>query len=157
LSDTRTKRLEDLGFVWRQKSSRPTDTWDERFNQLSAYKEEFGHTNVPQSYESMPGLGRWVNRQRTAKAKDELDSRRMEKLESIGFSFNTKNFLWDERFRELVRFKEMMGHVDVPYGWKDNKELSKWVQKQRYLVSTLDLNLQCFCFNSNIQYVVSLH
>lgn len=133
MSEERTQKLYELGFVWRQKSSRPTDTWDERFQQLIAYKEAHGDCNVPQSYEEIPGLGRWVNRQRTAKAKNELGEERVSKLEGLGFSFNTKNFLWDARFQELVRFKAETGHCDVPYGWSENKELSKWVQKQRYL------------------------
>lgn len=133
LSDVREMKLNELGFVWRQKTSRPTDTWDERFDQLVEYNSEYGDCNVPQSYEKTPGLGRWVNRQRTAKAKDELGNERISKLKSLGFSFNTKNFLWDARFQELVNFKQNTGHCDVPYGWNDNKELSKWVQKQRYL------------------------
>lgn len=78
-------------------------------------------------------MGRWVNRQRTAKQKGELTDIRNEKLEAIGFSWNTKNVLWDVRFQELVNFMQMKGHCDVPYGWAENKELSKWVQKQRYL------------------------
>eukprot|EP00980_Cylindrotheca_fusiformis_P007464 scaffold1538_cov109-Cylindrotheca_fusiformis.AAC.6 len=133
LSLDRETKLNELGFVWRQKTSRPTDTWDERYDQLVDYKNEHGDCNVPQSYEEIPGLGRWVNRQRTAKAKSELDPERISKLKSLGFSFNTKNFLWEARFRELVDFKNKTGHCDVPYGWNENKELSKWVQKQRYL------------------------
>jgi hypothetical protein len=133
MSAERDKKLIDLGFVWRQKTSRPTDTWDERFEQLVEYRNELGDCNVPQSYEKTPGLGRWVNRQRTAKAKEELGDERIAKLKVLGFSFNTKNYLWDARYQELEDFQKKTGHCDVPYGWNDNKELSKWVQKQRYL------------------------
>lgn len=74
-----------------------------------------------------------MNRQRTAQAKGELSDARTGKLKAIGFSWNTKNVLWDIRYNELVNFKEAKGHCDVPYGWSENRELSKWVQKQRYL------------------------
>jgi len=46
LSDDRVAKLDKLGFVWRQKSCRPTDTWDERYLQLIKYKEIHGNCNV---------------------------------------------------------------------------------------------------------------
>ena len=39
--------------------------WEERFNELKAYRENYGNCNVPQNYEENKQLGKWVNRQRT--------------------------------------------------------------------------------------------
>lgn len=94
------------------------------------------HCNVPQNFDKMKGLGGWVNRQRTARAKGTLVQERIDKLDSIDFSWNIKNDAWDIRFDQLIKYKEEHGNCDVPHSY-ENTELSKWVQKQRYL-STLN-------------------
>lgn len=53
LSDDRVAKLDELGFVWRQKSCRPTDTWDERYLQLIKYKEIHGNCNVVRTYKQV--------------------------------------------------------------------------------------------------------
>ena len=45
LTPEKVRRLEALGFVWDAKPS--TSTWDQSFNELGAYKQEFGHCLVP--------------------------------------------------------------------------------------------------------------
>jgi hypothetical protein len=39
---------------------------------------------------------------------------------------------WEERFHELVKFREEFGHCLVPHNWARNKELAQWVKRQRY-------------------------
>jgi superfamily II DNA or RNA helicase len=45
-------------------------------------------------------------------------------LESLGV-------LWDERYGELVAFKEREGHCNVPEPYEDNPALGRWVRNQR--------------------------
>lgn len=66
LTERKVQQLKELGFVWlgrqRRDSSRlgPVHllTWEERFEELKAFKDLHGHTVVPQHY---PGLGQWVH------------------------------------------------------------------------------------------------
>jgi hypothetical protein len=39
---------------------------------------------------------------------------------------------WNERFHELLQFKEEYGHFLVPYRWERNRELAQWVKRQRH-------------------------
>ena len=60
MTDERYNDLLELGFVFEAGKRHvvprgPTKTWEERYQDLLAYREEFGHCNVPQHY---PGLGR---------------------------------------------------------------------------------------------------
>ena len=38
---------------------------------------------------------------------------------------------WDERFEELITFKNRYGHCDVPSNWSENQALANWVIRQR--------------------------
>jgi len=81
--------------------------WQEKYNNLLAFKEEHGHCNVPtRSYKDQK-LGNWVGWQRSAykKYKDgkdinPLSPERIKLLEDIGFSFNLheeKGIVWKQR------------------------------------------------------------
>ncbi|CAJ1965547.1 unnamed protein product [Cylindrotheca closterium] len=39
---------------------------------------------------------------------------------------------WNFHYNELVEFKTKHGHCNVPYGFEENKALSRWVKRQRY-------------------------
>jgi hypothetical protein len=65
LSDDRKARLENLdpSWTWDAREVR----WEEGFDYLLGYVEQFGHARVPAAYRTSDGypLGGWVNRQRT--------------------------------------------------------------------------------------------
>lgn len=39
---------------------------------------------------------------------------------------------WNERFLELVEYRKLYGHCNVPYLWPKNRPLSEWVKRQRH-------------------------
>ena len=47
-------------------------------------------------------------------------------------SSSFKQEQWNERYQELVKYKEDHGHVLVPHGWSVNRPLAQWVKRQRY-------------------------
>jgi hypothetical protein len=125
------EKLESIGFVFK---CRPTvSPWDERFQELVDFKKSNGHTNVPQG--SGP-LGNWVKTQRAQysllkEGKDSaLTNEKCKKLESIGFVFKRRpaRTPWNEQFQELVDFKKINGHTNVP---QKSGPLGNWVQTQR--------------------------
>ena len=63
------------------------DLWEKSYKELAAYKNHFGHCNIPISYEANPSLGAWAFSQRMAHKKDKLSQDRIEKLNEVGFSF----------------------------------------------------------------------
>ena len=124
------------------KRARQDGRWMGRYNELVAYKESFGHTDVPKRDES--SLGLWVYTQRrqyrlmSSGERSNMTQQRLSLLRDIGFDFepaskvnHPKNIIpWDERFQELLEFKKIYGHTNVPPSI--NEKLSRWVAKQRY-------------------------
>ena len=86
----------------------------------------------------VPGLGDWLTDQRRQyKAwkqvqSTQLTQERRDKLTSIGFVWSVRNRPeWEQRYHELLQYKEKHGDCKVPQHFKPNKSLGKWVAKQR--------------------------
>jgi hypothetical protein len=126
-SEDRIRRLDELGFVWD-----PLDTaWEEMFSALVAYRDLFGHCNVPVVWPENPKLGRWVNNQRYARRINGLAKERFRRLDEIGFVWDLRDAQWEEMFATLVGYKEKYGYYNVPKGWPENPKLANWVTTQR--------------------------
>jgi Helicase associated domain len=97
LSADRVEKLNALNFQWRVAA--PVTGWDNRYNQLLDYRKlHNGDVNVPQYYPADKAFGRWVMKQRSEYSlrlrglKSQLTDERVEKLDSIGFSWVAPNF-----------------------------------------------------------------
>lgn len=92
LSDERVRLLNQIGFIWNSHDA----VWEERWVELTAYKNAHGHCIVPSNYEKNPQLAVWVKRQRRqykfyceGKATS-MTPERIEKLEKIGFAWDCR-------------------------------------------------------------------
>eukprot|EP00978_Attheya_sp_CCMP212_P047661 scaffold422966_cov52-Attheya_sp.AAC.1 len=120
-------------FVLNKNQKKKYPSWDERFKELVDFKKINGHTHVPQQ---LGPLGRWVHDQRSRHQYllkegkySSLTIDRREKLESIGFSFILRPpSHWDQRLQDLLDFKKIYGHTNVP---KRDGPLGQWVSRQR--------------------------
>ena len=92
LTPAQVQKLEDIGFVWDASSMRSNkandEKWNARYKDLIEYREKHGDCNVPTQYPDNPALGRWVNTQRTNRAK--MKPERVQKLEDMGFVWKLK-------------------------------------------------------------------
>ena len=102
--------------------------WNTRYKQLVQFNEEHGHIKVPWKHP----LGIWVDRQRTKYKKGKLSSEQIESMNGIGFEW-TPYLGWDVRFEQLKGYKKDHGNCEVPWRYKANPQLGKWVNKQRHL------------------------
>ncbi len=105
-------------------------SWDERFGELLAYKDEFKDCDVPFRHPKNRQLGIWAVAQRQAKKFGQLNERQIQLLNDNGFSWQLQTD-WDEMFERLVVFKEAHGDCDVPQRNKEDPELGIWVFRQR--------------------------
>eukprot|EP00548_Thalassiothrix_antarctica_P006799 CAMPEP_0194138172 /NCGR_PEP_ID=MMETSP0152-20130528/8018_1 /TAXON_ID=1049557 /ORGANISM="Thalassiothrix antarctica, Strain L6-D1" /LENGTH=610 /DNA_ID=CAMNT_0038835543 /DNA_START=104 /DNA_END=1936 /DNA_ORIENTATION=+ len=98
LTHEQVDKLIARGFKWETGFKKPTvlgprKSWEERFAELCAYKNENGHVNVPQLY---PQLGHWVHRQRQNYRalklgyRNSLSDEKLAKLKDVGFVFLTR-------------------------------------------------------------------
>jgi hypothetical protein len=76
--------LNRIDFKWRVMEN-DVLPWDDRLSQLLEYKEEHGHMQVPQRYDSNPQLGQWVQKMRWMRKMGMLKKERIEKLDEVGF------------------------------------------------------------------------
>jgi superfamily II DNA or RNA helicase len=135
LSLDRVQQLEKIDFNWD-----PIGThWEEMFQQLVDFKNEHGHTNVPQGSVEYAALATWVRSQRAAKRYNRpIIAERGKRLEEIGFSWRlVEQDAWDSMFERLVQFEKEHGHCNVPQRWPADKKLGRWVNTMRHRTGRL--------------------
>jgi hypothetical protein len=135
LSAERKARLDALGFEWVPRGRTAygnADLWELRFGQLVAYQTMHGHCQVPRK---QGALSEWVNTQRKARRNGWLRQDRQERLEQIGFAWESDKVSyaggWEGRYAELVAFKAQHGHLRVTPSNQTSAGLTRWRDKQR--------------------------
>jgi CDGSH-type Zn-finger protein len=92
MTGQREKSLESLGFVWDSHKA----TWEERLNELIAFRRAQGHCNVPAKFEENPQLAIWVKCQRRQYklfcdgAHSNITANRISRLVEKGFVWNPR-------------------------------------------------------------------
>jgi superfamily II DNA or RNA helicase len=135
LETNRIEKLESVvGWSWDPLA----ESWETYFALLKEYSLEYGHARVPQGTAATlykgENLARWVNQQRSRYNKGNLETERVEKLETIvGWVWSPLNETWNSYFNLLKEFIIEHGHTKVPREPKLYKGvgLSTWVQSQR--------------------------
>ena len=124
ISRERIERLNEIGFEWNPRETMPS--WNERYEQLRDFKESHGDCNV----NTVTGgqLGNWVRKQRQSYRDGRLSQERIERLESIGFSWYPKKDDWARLYNDLVDYQKKHGGCNVP---QSNARLGNWIVTQR--------------------------
>ncbi|MEI8362364.1 MAG: Helicase associated domain protein [Betaproteobacteria bacterium] len=151
LDDERIRLLDELEFSWKL---RDKGSWEDRLAEVVAFKEKYGHCNIPLNLTEPSKLSKFVNATRVQRNKGLLSAERIAKLDDVGFLWQGKgttigedgmNDVWKERFDELLEYKKMHGDCNVPRGRKEHEEytqLGNWVSSQRQQKKNGTLHLQ---------------
>ena len=150
LSKDRIERLEQIGFLWHVSGC--GGVFERRCRQLLAFRDEFGHCNVPQKYKGDPSLGIWCKVMRTTHGKIQkglmnlsrvLSQDRIVRLEEIGFQWEVCDYdaAFESRCDQLVAFKEEFGHCHVPVKYQRNRSLGQWCSGMRSTYSRIQRGL----------------
>jgi hypothetical protein len=156
MTAARAVKLVALGFVWtRSKGGAVLSkdaAWEAQLARLAAYKATHGDCNVSQRSAEDPGLGSWVNRQRTHKKKLDrgdpspgMTAGRAVKLEALGFEWApgtgsgwVDEAAWEAQLARLAAYKAAHGDCNVPHRWAEDPQLASWVNRQRTHKKKLD-------------------
>lgn len=120
--------------------------WDEVFDLLVSYKNEYGNCLVPANFIINDyNLGEWVRQQRKLLKNPNNDCKRykVKKLNSINFIWDENEYNWDEHFQCLKEYKDIYGICYVP---RDTEfkgfKLYNWcrTQEKKYKNGTLKEN-----------------
>lgn len=118
--------------------SQQSSRWNQRFQELSEYKNENGDCNVPYLWPNNRPLSEWVKRQRHQfKLKMEgrhsaLTEKRQAMLSGIGFVWNSRASLWDARYQDLLDYFQEFDNVRVTKKTAKHRALSVWLKRQRH-------------------------
>lgn len=154
----RIRQLDELGFVWNAQEA----AWDRQLADLKAFQSKYGHCLVTVGHTEYPKLGSWVKEQRRHYVllqqgkSSNMSSERAEKLDAIGFCWNTHQALWLERFHELSEYKRLHGHSIVPTKCQENQRLGTWVHHQRREYKKYQLGKQSHMTIERIEALESL-
>jgi glutaredoxin len=150
MTKERMESLNELDFEWSSGSETSTP-WEQRLQELAAYKEANGNTLVPQVFPSNKQLGFWVQTQRI-QFKLLQDGKKSAMTEEHIKSLNELDFVWrdvkgsetstpwEQRLQELAAYKEANGSTNVPQVFPSNKQLGIWVKTQRCQYKLLHKN-----------------
>jgi Helicase associated domain len=123
------KMLDKIGFCWEPRNEK----FDSCFKRLEKYKKKNGHCNVSLSEDKE--LSVWCNMLRKGKRDKTgwLSLERIKRLNSLDFSWEPPlhEMAWENQFAQLLVYKKLHGHCDVPEN--DNKfyRLHRWCVTQR--------------------------
>jgi superfamily II DNA or RNA helicase len=128
LDRDKIEKLNEINFIWN-----PLDEkWDEMYEMMRTYKEEFGHCDLTQS-DVNSDLYAWAVFQRTCYkkgifAKNERQKERLKKLDDLGFIWDSRTRRFDEMYNRLISYTDENGIFS--WGDLDNK-MQKWVHNLR--------------------------
>lgn len=140
------QRLDEMGFDWKpigrlaqnSNTERPaSDKFNARIAEFRSFHLLNGHCDVPTKYPANPKLGNWVSNMRSLRKKGLLSPDRIMELDALGFNWVSstsearRRAQWERLFAELLGYKRLTGHVNVPLRYKLNPKLAKWVIAQR--------------------------
>lgn len=105
-------------------------SWEVMFERLKKYKEIFGDCNVPARYKEDIRLSYWVNSQRIAHRKGDLENGKERKLNDIGFVWDPLDFRWEKQYEQLKIFVKSHGKWKAALSALSGNHLN-WVNTQR--------------------------
>jgi hypothetical protein len=108
-----------------------TALWETGFAALCRFRAREGHC-CPwlHHFEGNVPLGAWVTTQRYYK--DRVLPERKRRLKAIGFVWDWHDYVWEQNFAALLKFKRREGHCCVPILHNEgNITLGYWSSTQR--------------------------
>lgn len=135
LKADRVQKLESIGFHWGRSEYRPDShkSWDQRYAELVAFRRQHGHPHVSRADQAHRSLDIWAKTQRVCYHQGKLSADQIQRLESIGFTWDGNKGWWERQFRrwEAATQRRRTRHLTV-IGDADD-DLAKWEQTQRNL------------------------
>jgi len=124
----------------KRKRRAPVKSFDDRLNDLMAFKAKYGHCDVSHRGED-PSLGQWCTHLRGSKKKMQnhqkpkiqLSDEQIQRLNDAGFKWSVVRKVgsaFEKHFNDLMSFKAKYGHCDVSQ-YDENASLGIWCSELR--------------------------
>lgn len=106
------------------------DEWDVKYEQLYQYYMKHGNTSISKNVKELSTLYRWASKQRVLNNKGMLSKDKIDKLNTINFTWNVNEDKWMQNYFNLVKYYNEFGNTKVSQSY--NKTLNIWCGSQRY-------------------------
>ncbi|MDZ4744459.1 MAG: helicase associated domain-containing protein [bacterium] len=123
LTALRRRELNTMGMAW---EGRFEDVWTQRIKELRTFRKVHGHTRVPRGVPAYAALAKWTSHIRSRP--EQIGAERLQQLMDLGFTMNSKEEVWDIRFKEFARQRDQHGDSWMP---PPGTQLGRWIIKQR--------------------------
>jgi len=105
-------------------------SWEERYDQLKAFKKKHGHAQVP-SNGDWRSLYDWLYKNKKRKngphkTFPQLTAKQIEMLNALDIDWGVSNSRWNEKYDQLKAFYKKHGHTQVPSN-EDWRSLYQWL------------------------------
>jgi superfamily II DNA or RNA helicase len=125
----RKAKLDALGFSWNGEIDR---RWDEMYQRLKNYQTQHGDANVPHLWKADIRLASWVCHQRQRRKKAIITDEQVRLLDELGFTWQLRERgNWEDRYQELLEFREKHGHCNVFRAYEKKPKLAAFVNSMR--------------------------
>jgi hypothetical protein len=137
ITDDRVKALDELGFEWniinRHSANSESKTFEERVEELKAYKETHGDLNVTPKFDrSLSNFCKSIRAaRRNPNSGRQVSEERIKMLDDLGFPWEVPSAVtsFEDRIVQLKAFKEKHGHLKVTN--KLDRHLASWCSNMR--------------------------
>lgn len=114
------------------------DRWESKFGEMVAFYEKHKAFPLEAPHLADETLLSWCRRQRENMKKvhasklTSLTRERFDRLDSLGFEWNTYEETWNHNYNVLKMYHHQHGDCLVPRSYPENPGFGRWVQDQRY-------------------------
>ena len=117
-------------------TKQPKKSFDERYKELERFKQRNHHCYVPDTNNEgeRSFLSEWCRNVRSGRITVTPEQRKL--LDDLGFPWEKRfDHDWNVMFQQLNAYKTKHGNCLVPWEWKEDPKLSRWVHTQRKSMS----------------------
>jgi superfamily II DNA or RNA helicase len=109
----------------------PQKAWEAMFENLVAYKQKYGDCDVPKDFDGIKRLAWWVVCQRNLRAARELKRECIQRLDEVGFVWNTEEHRWRKTFSSCCESLSSGGVSGLEAAIQQDAALNRWVRRQQ--------------------------
>lgn len=103
--------------------------WNVQLKKLWVYYETSGILIIANKYDKK--LQIWTGEMRSQRKHGALSDEKIKCLDAIHFDWSPQIASFEERHKELIKFKKKYGHVDISIRSRTYPRLGQWVREQR--------------------------
>jgi len=138
MTEEKVAVLNQIGFCWDGTAKSRQSLLQDKEEKWWSRLEEFRKMRASHQNKISPSMDRWLKQQRwlvqqRAERGADFEETKLEALNAIdpNWWMSARELQWEDRYQELIAYKERHGNCCVPISYAKNKKLGTWVSNCR--------------------------